>query len=482
MIDLRPVVFIIGILLTILSVAMIIPAIVDIAVGHSDWQVFAASAALTFFVGVLMALTTRAGWGAFTLRQAFLMTNLAWLVIATFAALPLAFSGLDLSFTDAFFESMSGVTTTGSTVIVGLDYAPPGILLWRALLQWLGGIGIIVMAVAVLPILQVGGMQLFRVEAFETDKVMPRAAQLAGRIGFVYVALTAAGAVVLWLLGMSGFDAVAHAMTSIATGGFSTRDASIGFYDSAAIDWAICIFMILGSVPFVLYLRAAQGRPLAFFEDSQVRWLIMILAFGIVTVTLWLARNEIVEGLGPALRYAAFNTISIMTGTGYSTTNFGAWGGYAVSILFVLMFVGGCAGSTTCGIKIFRFQVVHATALVQLRKLLQPNGVFIAYYNNRPIPDHVAASVMSFFFLYAASFAVLALGLGFLGLDFVTAMSGAATAISNVGPGLGDIIGPAGNFAPLPDAAKWLLSAGMLLGRLELFTVLVLFSRAFWRG
>ena len=482
MIDLRPVVFITGILLTILSVAMIIPAIVDIAVGHSDWQVFAASAALTFFVGVLMALTTRAGWSAFTLRQAFLMTNLAWLVIATFAALPLAFSGLDLSFTDAFFESMSGVTTTGSTVIVGLDYAPPGILLWRALLQWLGGIGIIVMAVAVLPILQVGGMQLFRVEAFETDKVLPRAAQLAGRIAFVYVALTALGAIVLWVLGMSGFDAVAHAMTSIATGGYSTRDASIGFYDSAAIDWAICIFMILGSVPFVLYLRAAQGRPLAFFEDSQVRWLIMILAFGIVTVTLWLARNEIVEGLGPALRYAAFNTISIMTGTGYSTTNFGAWGGYAVSILFVLMFVGGCAGSTTCGIKIFRFQVVHATALVQLRKLLQPNGVFIAYYNNRPIPDHVAASVMSFFFLYAASFAVLALGLGFLGLDFVTAMSGAATAISNVGPGLGDIIGPAGNFAPLPDAAKWLLSAGMLLGRLELFTVMVLFSRAFWRG
>ena len=481
MIDLRPVVFIIGILLIILAVAMIIPAIVDIAVGHSDWQVFAASAALTFFVGALMVLTTRAGWRVFTLRQAFLMTNLAWLVIATFAALPLAFSGLDLSYTDAFFESMSGVTTTGSTVIVGLDYAPPGILLWRSLLQWLGGIGIIVMAVAILPILQVGGMQLFRVEAFETDKVMPRAAQLAGRIGFVYVALTAAGAIILWLLGMSGFDAVSHAMTSIATGGFSTRDASIGYYDSAAIDWAICVFIVLGSVPFVLYLRAAQGNPLVFWQDSQVRWLIMILAFGILSVTFWLSKTGVTEGLGSSLRYAAFNTISVMTGTGYSTTDFGAWGGYAVSLLFVLMFVGGCAGSTTCGIKIFRFQVVHATALVQLRKLLQPNGVFIAYYNNRPIPDRVAESVMSFFFLYAASFAVLALGLGFLGLDFVTSVSGAATAISNVGPGLGDIIGPAGNFAPLPDAAKWLLSAGMLLGRLELFTVMVLLSRAFWR-
>ena len=481
MIDLRPVVFIIGILLVILAIAMIIPAIVDVAVGHADWQVFAASAALTFFVGVLMVLTTRAGWKSFSLRQAFLMTNLAWLVIAMFAALPLAFSGLELSYTDAFFESMSGVTTTGSTVIIGLDYAPPGILLWRAILQWLGGIGIIVMAVAVLPILQVGGMQLFRVEAFETDKVLPRAAQLAGRIAFVYVALTALGAIVLWVLGMSGFDAVAHAMTSIATGGYSTRDASIGFYDSAAIDWAICLFMVLGSIPFVLYLRAAQGRPLVFFEDSQVRWMIMILAFGILSVAFWLYRTGQMEEVDSALRYAAFNTISVMTGTGYSTTDFGAWGGYAMSILFVLMFVGGCAGSTTCGIKIFRFQVVHATALVQLRKLLQPNGVFIAYYNKRPIPERVAESVMSFFFLYAASFAVLALGLGFLGLDFVTAVSGAATAISNVGPGLGDIIGPAGNFAPLPDAAKWLLSAGMLLGRLELFTVLVLVTRAFWR-
>ncbi len=480
MIDLRPVVFIIGILLVILAIAMVIPAFVDVAVGHSDWQVFAASAALTFFIGALMVLTTRAGWHGFTLRQAFLMTNLAWLVIATFAALPLAFSGLELSFTDAFFESMSGVTTTGSTVIVGLDYAPPGILLWRAILQWLGGIGIIVMAVAVLPILQVGGMQLFRVEAFETDKVLPRAAQLAGGIAVVYVALTLFSAILLWLLGMSGFDAVAHAMTSIATGGYSTRDASIGYFDSAAIDWAISVIMILGSVPFVLYLRALRGRPLVFFGDSQVRWLVMILAFAVLSVAWWLSRSGVAEEYGSALRYATFNVISVMTGTGYSTTDFGAWGGYAMAILFVLMFVGGCAGSTTCGIKIFRFQVVHAIAFTQLKKLLQPNGVFIPYSNKRPIPDRVAESVMSFFFLYAASFAILALVLGWLGLDFVTAVSGAATAISNVGPGLGDIIGPAGNFAPLPDGAKWILSAGMLLGRLELFTVLVMIRPAFW--
>ena len=271
-------------------------------------------------------------------------------------------------------------------------------------------------------------------------------------------------------------------MTSIATGGYSTRDASIGFYDSAAIDWAICLFMVLGSIPFVLYLRAAQGRPLVIFEDSQVRWMIMILAFGILSVAFWLYRTGQMEEVDAALRYAAFNTISVMTGTGYSTTDFGAWGGYAMSILFVLMFVGGCAGSTTCGIKIFRFQVLYQAARVQLKRLMQPNGVFIPYYNNRPIPEAVAASVMGFFFLFIVSFAALAALLGLIGLDPVTALSGAATAIANVGPGLGDIIGPAGTFAPLPDEAKWLLSAGMLLGRLELFTVLVLLVPSFWRA
>ncbi len=481
MIDLRPVVFIIGILLVILAIAMIIPAIVDVAVGHADWQVFAASAALTFFVGALMVLTTRAGWTSFSLRQAFLMTNLAWLVIAMFAALPLAFSGLELSYTDAFFESMSGVTTTGSTVIIGLDYAPPGILLWRAILQWLGGIGIIVMAVAVLPILQVGGMQLFRVEAFDTDKVAPRAAQIAGGIGIVYVFLTGVAAIVLWALGMSGFEAVAHAMTSIATGGFSTSDGSLGHFNSSAIDWSISLFMILGSLPFVLYLRAVRGNLLMILRDGQVRVFLGILAIAITLVALWLWQKEIMEPAA-ALRYATFNVISIMTGTGYATADFGQWGGFVLIIMFLLMFIGGCAGSTTCGIKIFRFQVLYQTAKVQLRRLMQPSGVFIPYYNKRPIPEAVASSVMGFFFLFITSFALLAVALGLIGLDLVTALSGAATAIANVGPGLGAIIGPAGTFAPLPDEAKWCLSAGMLLGRLELFTVLVLLVPSFWRG
>lgn len=481
MIDFRPIIFILGVLLCIMAVAMMIPAVVDAAVGSADWQVFTTAAAVTLFIGVSMILTTQSGWQGFSLRQAFIMTNLAWLVIAAFGALPLAFSDLGLSATDAFFEAMSGVTTTGATVIVGLDEAPPGILLWRAVLQWLGGIGIIVMAVSVLPILQVGGMQLFRVEAFDADKVLPRAAQLAAGISIVYVFLTGLAAIVLWALGMTGFEAVAHAMTSIATGGFSTSDRSIGQFEDPAIHWCISLFMVLGSVPFVLYLRALRGDVTAFYKDSQVQAFLSILVLSVLITAYWLWREELYGPEG-SLRHATFNVISIMTGTGYATADFGQWGGFVMALMFLLMFVGGCAGSTTCGIKIFRFLVLFATAKVQLKRLMQPNGVFIPYYNKRPIPATVEESVMGFFFLFIASFALLAAALGLCGLDFITAVSGAASAIANVGPGLGDIIGPSGTYAALPDAAKWVLSAGMLLGRLELFTVLVLISRSFWRG
>lgn len=481
MLDLRPVVFVNGILVSILAVAMMVPAAVDAVAGHPDWEVFAASGALTLFLGTAMALSTRSGWSGFSVRQAFLMTNLAWIVVAFFGALPFAFSELQLSFTDAFFEAMSGVTTTGSTVIVGLDDAPPGILLWRAILQWLGGIGIIVMAVSILPILRVGGMQMFRIEAFEADKVLPRAAQMAAEIAIVYFTLTGCAAILLWLLGMSGFDAIAHAMTAIATGGYSTRDASIGHFDSAEIDYAISLVMLMGSVPFVLYLRALRGQPLSLLRDTQVQWMLAILGCAIAILSIWLTWTDTMQPLS-ALRYTVFNVISIMTGTGYATSDFDLWGGFAMAVFFILMFIGGCAGSTTCGIKVFRVQVLYQTAATQLRRLMQPHGVFVAYYNRRPIPETVQLSVMSFFFLFIGAFGTVACALGFVGLDFVTAVSGAATAIANVGPGLGEIIGPAGNFMPLPDSAKWILCGGMLLGRLELFTVLVLFMPHFWRS
>jgi len=481
MIELRPVIFVIGILLSVLAVAMIIPAIVDIAIGHPDWQVFSVAAFVTLFVGVSMMLTTRASLSSFSVRQAFVMTNLAWFVIAAFGALPFQFSELELDATDAFFESMSGVTTTGATVIVGLDFAPPGILLWRAILQWLGGIGIIVMAVAILPMLQVGGMQMFRVEAFDTDKVLPRAAQIAGGIAIIYVFLTAMAAIILWSVGMSGFDAVTHAMTSIATGGFSTYDASVGHFDKPAVDWAMSAIMVLGSIPFVLYLRVVRGDLRPVFADTQVRWFLAILAIAILLIAFWLVRSDLMRPL-EALRYSTFNVISVMTGSGFATADYGLWGSFVVAMMFVLMFIGGCAGSTTCGIKIFRLQVLYATAQAQIHRLMQPNGVFFAYYNKKPIPDPVATSVMSFFFLFAACFALLAVGLGLTGLDFITAVSGAASAIANVGPGLGDIIGPGGNYATLPDSSKLLLCLGMLLGRLELFTVLILLAPSFWRG
>jgi trk system potassium uptake protein TrkH len=481
-IELRPILFIVGVLLSVLAVAMVIPAVLDASAANPDWQVFAASAAVTFFVGVASALANRSPWDRITLRQAFVMTTLAWLVIATFGALPFAFSELGLSFTDAFFESMSGITTTGSTVIVGLDFAPPGILLWRSILQWLGGIGIIVMAISVLPLLQVGGMQMFRVEAFEqSEKVLPRAAEIAGEIVVVYVVLTFAGTILLWSLGMTGFEAVAHAMSSIATGGFSTSDASVGHFNSAAVDWAVMVIMVLGGLPFVLYLRARRGDVMALVRDSQVQWFVGILAVATAIATAWLC---VTHGftVGGALRYAAFNVVSVMTGTGFSTADYGTWGGLALTLMFILMFIGGCAGSTTCGIKIFRIQVLYATARAQLLRLMQPHGIYVAYYNRRPIPDGVRESVMSFFFLFILCFGVLATALAALGLDFVTAISGAATAIANVGPGLGGVIGPAGTFASLSDPAKWFLSAGMLLGRLELFTVLVLLAPSFWRG
>lgn len=482
MLDFRPVLLVNGILLVTLAAAMVLPAAVDLAVGNPDWKVFAAAAALTLFIGAMLALTNWAKSNALTVRQAFVMTSTSWFLLPGFAALPLAFSDLNLSYTDAFFEAMSGITTTGSTVIVGLDYAPPGILLWRSLLQWLGGVGIIVMAVSVLPMLQVGGMQLFRMEFAERmEKALPRAAQIGAWIAIIYLILTLVCAALYWWAGMSGFDAINHAMTTVATGGFSTYDSSVGLFGSARIEWIATVFMILGSLPFLLYLQALRGAPGALFVDSQVRWFFgfLLTAIGIMILYLVLEKNWT---LADAIRFTSFNVTSVMTGTGYATQDFGSWGAFALPLFFLLMFIGGCAGSTTCGIKIFRFQVLYETARVQMRRLLRPHGVFIAYYNGKPIPESVEESVMSFFFLFMMIFALMACGLGLMGLDFVTATSGAATAISNVGPGLGDVIGPAGTFASLPDQAKWLLSFGMLLGRLEIFTVLILLAPSFWRG
>ena len=470
-----------GVLLLILGVAMLVPALLDAWAGHPDWQVFLAAAFLTGFVGAALAISC---WGSgenLQLRQAFVLTTTVWVTTPAFGALPFVFADLDLSYTDAFFEAMSGITTTGSTVISDLEYAPPGILIWRALLQWMGGIGIIVTAVAILPLLQVGGMQLFRIESSDaSEKVLPRTAQIAGAISIIYLSLSMICAFVYWAAGMPAFEAAAHAMTTIATGGFSTSDLSIGIYDSALIDYTAVVFMIIGSLPFLLYFQALRGQPLALWQDSQVRWFFSILLAAVGFMVLYQVGENSLP-LDQAIRYTVFNVTSILTGTGYTTDDYGQWGGFAVVMFFFAMFIGGCAGSTSCGIKVFRFQVLYAAARSQMSRLLQPHGVFVANFNRRPIPESGMDSVMSFFFLFILSFAVMAVALSFMGLDFITAVSGAGTAIANVGPGLGDVIGPSGTFAPLPDMAKWLLALGMLLGRLELLTVMVLFTRAFWR-
>ncbi len=481
MFDLRPVVMVIGLLLTILSGGMLVPAIIDVQAGHRDWQVFAWSGAVGIFAGLSMLLSARGPNMGMNVRQAFLLTVLTWLVLPAFGAVPLALSELELTYTDAFFEAMSGITTTGATVIVGLDTAPPGILLWRGILQWLGGLGIILMALTVLPMLRVGGMQMFRVEAFEAqEKVYSRATEIAAALTTLYAVLTGGWAFMLWMVGMPPLESIIHAMTTIATGGFSTRDASVGGFESPVIDVIITAGMVAGGIPFLLFLQAMRGQPQALARDTQVQWYLGIIAFFSVSIAVWLWTVDGIDFL-QALRHSAFNTVSVMTGTGYATTDYSLWGGYPVMALFFLMFVGGCAGSTSCGIKVFRFQVLYQTARLQIARLLQPHGVFVAYFNHRPIQPGVSEAVMGFFFLYAISTAILAMLLGMLGLDFITALSSAATAISNVGPGLGPVVGPAGNFSTLPDAAKWLMSLGMLLGRLELYTVLVLFLPRFWR-
>lgn len=483
MFDIRPILLVNGILLALLGTAMFIPAIADLAQDNPDWLVFAGSAMLTLFTGVSFALMTWGHGGNLTIREAFVLVIAAWTLLPAFAALPFVFAEFQLSYADAFFEAMSGITTTGSTVITNLNDAPPGILLWRSLLQWLGGLGIIVMAIAILPILQIGGMQLFKVEAFDTaEKVLPSAAQLAGSLTWFYVGATAVTALLLWMADMPSFDAINHAMTSIATGGFSTKDASVGHFQSLAIDYIIIGAMIAGSLPFALYLQALRGRPELLWKDSQVRAFLALVVAMVSIMAIYEATQGVNDSWAAQMRYSAFNIISIMTGTGYTNQDYSLWGPFAVTTFFFVMFIGGCAGSTSCGIKIFRFQVVYEAAVVQVKRMVHPHGVFVPRYNNKPIQDSVTASVMSFMFLFVFCTGAIAVLLSMMGLDMLTALSAAGTAVANVGPGLGPIVGPAGNFSPLPDLAKWLLSGAMLLGRLEIFTVLVIFTPAFWRG
>ncbi len=392
-------------------------------------------------------------------------------------------SDLNLSFVDSFFESMSGITTTGSTIITYLDNAPKSILIWRAILQWLGGIGIIVMAITILPLLNVGGMQLFRMESSDTtEKILPRTREITLIISLIYLALTFACGIAYWLIGMNIFDSIAHSMTTIATGGFSTYSSSIGYFQSPKIEIISIIFIILGSIPFITYLKFVKSDKKIFLKDNQIKGLVYILIVSILLMFLYLLLSNKEHSFLENLRISTFNVVSILSGTGYVTSDFSMWGKFPLIFFLFLMFIGGCAGSTTCGIKIFRFQILGSFIINQIKKLVYPHGVFSIKYNNEKISNKFIYSIITFVFLYFFIFFILATLLSINGLDFVTALSGSASAISNVGPGLGDVIGPNGNYSDLPNFSKLSLSLGMLLGRLELFAVLVLFFPSFWKN
>lgn len=476
----KPVFYTIGILLTILSATMLIPTIIDLAHGHDDWKVFAGSQLVTAFVGIAFILSTREKTFHMNVRQAFLVTSLGWFTLPAFAALPFIFSDLDMTYTDAFFEAMSAITTTGATVITGLDHQAPGILLWRSLLQALGGMGVILMALSVLPFLQVGGMQLFKSGALDVEKIMPSASQLGIALLMVYFSLMLACAVLLYIAGLSAFDAFTHAMTTLSTGGMANYDSSIAYFDSTLVENIITVFMIAGSLPFILYLRALKGHPESIIKDTQVRMFLAVLSLFVISNAFYLVIHQDFS-FWHALQASSFNITSIMTSTGYATADYNLWGPFTWSVMLLVMIIGGCSGSTAGGMKVFRFQILFAVANMQMKKLLDPHGVFYVRYNNKPVAPPILGAIMGFFFLYAFTCSFMILLLQMCGVDFITAVTGSISALGNIGPGLGEIIGPAGNYGSLDTAVKWIFAMGMLLGRLEIFTVLVLLSPHFWR-
>ena len=478
----KTVFFLIGILLVVLGAFMLAPYLMQLVYEENSHS-FVSSSIVTIFIGILFILANLEKEFKLNLRQTFLFSTLAWLTVAVFGSLPFLLSPKEFTFSEAFFESMSGITTTGATIISNLDNSPKSILLWRAIMQWLGGIGIIVMAITILPLLKVGGMQLFKMEGPDsTEKILPRTIEVAAIIISTYLILTLSCGIFYWLFGMSIFDSISHAMTTIATGGFSTHNDSIGFFKNSNIEIIASIFIVLGSIPFISYLKFVKGNKIIFFKDVQIRGLIYLILISVIIMFIYLLFINYESSVLDKIRISSFNVISILSGTGYVTDDFGLWGKFSLIFFLFLMFIGGCAGSTACGIKIFRLQMLFIFFINQIKKLIYPNSIIITKYNNQKISDNFMNSVIIFIFSFLFIFLIIAMLLSISGLDFLSAISGAASAISNVGPGLGDMIGPNGNYKSVPDLSKWILAVGMLLGRLELFAVLVLFFPSFWKN
>ncbi len=477
----QPIISIIGIFLIGLSFTMIIPGFLDLAENNMNSSGFFVSSLFTFFIGFSLILVNRGSNKKIELKSAFILVMISWLILSIFASLPFIASTGNLNVTDSFFEAVSGLTTTGSTIINDIENTSRGIILWRAILQWLGGIGIIVSAISILPNLGVGGMQLFRLESSDTsEKLLPRAASIASEISVLYIALSVVCGISYWLIGLSPFNALVHAMSTIATGGFSSKSGSIGSFNNINLEFIAIFFMIISSLPFVLYLKAVRGSPSAIVKDQQVRGFFQILVLSSIIVMSYLIITSSFSSF-EAIRYSLFNVTSILTGTGFVTAEYDMWGTPIILIFLFITFIGGCAGSTTCGIKIFRLQIIYYNSKETIGKLISPNRVINKKYNGEHLSPEITQSVITFLFIFIVTFVVLSLLLSFTGLDLLTSFSAAATSISNVGPGLGSMIGPSYNFYEISDVGKWLLSLGMLAGRLEFLTLIVIFNKSFWK-
>ena len=476
----KTVFFTLGLLQIILGLSMIIPIFAQVIYNELDAG-FIGSGIISIIFGMLFYLSNLDHDKKINLQQAFLLTSLSWLSIAIFGSLPFIFSELNLKVVDAFFESMSGITTTGSTIIVDLNGSPKSILLWRAMLQWLGGIGIIVMAITLMPIMNIGGMQLFKISSSDTnEKILPKTKEIAVRLMLIYLSLSIACMILYKLCGMSLFDSITHSMTTIATGGFSNYNESIGYFNNDLIEITSIIFIISGSIPFIIYLKFLNGERKVFISDIQIRSFIKISIISTLVLFFYLVvKNESFTEID--FLSVTFNVVSILTGTGYVTEDFSVWGNFPLIFFLILMFIGGCAGSTSCGVKIFRVQILFNFFSNQIKKIIYPHGIFNLKYGKQNINDKFMSSVIAFIYLYILIFFIVTVLLSINGLDFITSISAAATSISNVGPGLGEYIGPNGNFSQLPNISKWILSFAMMLGRLEIFAILVLFLPAFWR-
>ena len=474
---------VLGLLMMIFSMTLVPPFLVSLLYSDGAAIAFLSALGITFGVGFLVWLPFHNHKQELKTRDGFVITVLFWLVLAFSGCLPLMLAEQPgLSFTDAFFESLSGWTTTGATVITGIDHLPESILWYRQQLQWLGGMGIIVLAVAVLPMLGIGGMQLFRAETpgpVKDSKLTPRITETAKALWYIYLSLTIACAVSYWLAGMSAFDAIGHSFSTVAIGGFSTHDASLGYFNNPAIEAVAIVFMLISVLNFGLHFYAWKQRSiLHYFADSELKFLLWILSGGaLLTVSaLWLTETYT---LSDSVRYGLFELVSVATTTGFGTANFSSWPIFIPVLLFMMAFIGGCAGSTGGGMKVMRILLVYKQGIREIRRLIHPNAIIPVKINKRPVNDRVMEAVWGFFSVYILTYMVMMVALLATGLDHVTAFSAVGACLNNLGPGLGDV---AAHYGDISDAAKWILSFTMLLGRLEIFTFLVLLSPAFWRS